>query len=160
VVSIVVALSRNRVIGRDGALPWRLPTDLARFRELTTGHAVLMGRKTFESLPARFRPLPGRRNLVLSTDPAYRVQGAEVFADLASALQACDRDCFVIGGAITYAEALPLTERIYATHVDREVDGDACFPELAEGDWRCVEESEPISENGQTFRFTVYERAR
>jgi dihydrofolate reductase len=159
-VSIVVALSRNRVIGRDGALPWRLPTDLARFRELTTGHAVVMGRKTFESLPARFRPLPDRRNLVLSADPAYRAEGAEVFGSLDAALAACDRDCFVIGGGVTYAAALPLTERVYATHVDCDVDGDARFPELAAEDWRCVQRGEPIAENDQTLRFAVYERPR
>jgi dihydrofolate reductase len=159
-VSIVVALSRNRVIGRDGALPWRLPSDLARFRELTTGHAVVMGRKTFESLPSRFRPLPGRRNIVLSANPAYRAEGAEVFGDLGAALDACGRECFVIGGGATYAEALPLTERVYATHVDCEVDGDARFPELAEAEWRCVQESEPLAENSQTFSFAVYERAR
>lgn len=159
-VSIVVARSRNGVIGRDGGLPWRLPSDLRRFRELTTGHAVVMGRRTFESLPPRFRPLPGRRNLVLSSDPAYRAEGAEVFADLASALAACGGDCFVIGGGVTYREALPLAARVYATEVDADVEGDASFPELAAGEWRCVERSEPIAEGGHTFTFRLYERAR
>src|SRR3954452_7140596 len=130
-VSFVVAHARNRVIGRDGGLPWHLPADLRRFRELTTGHAVVMGRKTYESLPERFRPLPNRRNLVLSTDPAYRADGAEVFADLASALDACHGDeCFVIGGGATYAEALPHAHRIYATEIDADVEGDAFFPDL------------------------------
>jgi len=160
VISIVVAHSANRVIGSDGELPWRLPADLKRFRELTTGHAVVMGRKTFESLPPRFRPLPGRRNIVLSSNPAYRPDGAEVFADLGAALDACGRDCFVIGGGKTYAEALPLTDRVYATHVDCEVPGDAYFPELPEHDWACVQRSEPIAENDHTFTFAVYDRPR
>lgn len=159
-VSIVVALSRNRVIGRDGELPWRLPTDLRRFRALTTGHAVVMGRKTFESLPERFRPLPGRRNIVLSANPAYDVDGAEVFDDLDAALDACKRDCFVIGGGLTYAEALPFAERVYATHVDCDVEGDAYFPQLPEREWRLVESGEPFAENDRTLRFTVYERPR
>jgi dihydrofolate reductase len=160
VVSIVVAMSANRVIGRDGTLPWRLPSDLRRFRELTTGHAVVMGRSTYESLPERFRPLPDRRNVVLSRDPGYRAKGAEVFGDLRSALDACDRDCFVIGGGITYAQALPLAQRVYATHVERDVQGDTFFPELAPVDWRAVERGASIEENDESFNFAVYERAR
>jgi dihydrofolate reductase len=159
-VSIVVALSRNRVIGRDGELPWRLPSDLRRFRVLTTGHAVVMGRKTFESLPERFRPLPSRRNIVLSTNPAYHVDGGEVVGDLDAALDACDRECFVIGGGLTYAKALPVAERVYATHVDCDVEGDAYFPPLPEGEWRVVERDDPLVENDYTFSFTVYERSR
>ena len=159
-IALVVAHSANRVIGRDGALPWRLPTDLRRFRELTTGHAVVMGRRTYESLPERFRPLPDRRNIVLSTRAGFEAPGAEVFGDLEAALGACDRDCFVIGGAITYSQALPRAARVYATQVAGEIAGDAVFPELPAADWRCVDRSEPIAENGETFTFTVYERAR
>lgn len=159
-VSIVVALSSNRVIGRDGTLPWRLPTDLKRFRELTTGRTVVMGRNTYESLPERFRPLPDRRNLVLSASRSYRAEGAEVFGDLKTALEACNHECFVIGGGVTYAQALPHAQRIYATHVDGEVDGDAFFPELSAVDWHCVQQSDEIAENDETFTFTVYERPR
>src|SRR3954453_13745644 len=101
-VSIVVAKSRNRVIGRDGRLPWHLPADLRRFRELTSGANVVMGRRTYESLPEKFRPLPNRRNLVLSRDPSYAVPGAEVFPDLDSAVASCGGDCFVIGGEVAY----------------------------------------------------------
>lgn len=159
-VAIVVAVSNNGVIGRDGGLPWRLPTDLRRFRELTTGHAVVMGRRTYESLPERFRPLPDRRNLVLSGDPAYRADGAEVFASLDAALDACDRDCFVIGGAATYAQALPAAQRVHLTRVACEIEGDAFFAPLPEQDWTCVQRGEPIAENGHSFTFTVHERAR
>lgn len=158
-VSIVVAHARNGVIGRDGGLPWHLPSDLRRFRELTSGHAVVMGRRTYESLPAAFRPLPGRRNVVLSRDPAYRPDGAEVFADLDGALDACHEDCFVIGGEVTYRAALGRSARVYATCVEADVEGDTFFPALPAAEWRCVEESEPLAENDHSFRFRTYERA-
>ncbi len=158
-IAIVVAHSANRVIGRDGTLPWRLPSDLRRFRELTAGHTVLMGRRTFESLPDAFRPLPDRRNLVLSGDPGYRAEGAEVFASLGAALAACDGDCFVIGGEVTYRDALPLCQRLYATEVDGEVEGDAFFPELDPDEWRLVEDAGPHRENELGFAFRTYERA-
>ena len=157
-VTLVVAHSRNGCIGRDGNLPWRLPTDLKRFKEITLGGTVVMGRRTWESLPPAFCPLPGRRNLVLSTDPAYAPPGAEVFASLEAALDACDADCFVIGGGATYARALPLASRVLATLVDADVEGDAFFPEL-DGSWQCAEVSEPVTENGHTFTFRRYERA-
>ena len=158
-IALVVAHSANRVIGREGALPWRLPSDLRRFRELTTGHTVLMGRRTYESLPDAFRPLPGRRNLVLSGDPGYRAEGAEVFASLQDALAACEGDCFVIGGEVTYRDALPLCERLYATEIDAEVEGDAFFPELDPEQWRLVEDAGPHLENELAFAFRTYERA-
>jgi dihydrofolate reductase len=157
-VSIVVAQGSNRAIGFRGALPWDLPSDLRRFRELTMGHAVVMGRKTYESIPERFRPLPGRRNLVISRSASY--DGAEVLPTLAAALEACDGSCFVIGGGQVYAEAAPLADRCYVTDVDAAPEGDAFFPELAAEEWRCVEESEPLLENGHGFVFRVYDRAR
>jgi dihydrofolate reductase len=159
VVSIVVAFAGNGVIGRDGGLPWHLPTDMKRFRELTTERAVLMGRRTFESLPDRFRPLPNRRNLVLSSSQDWHAPGAEVFADLQSAVAACDGDCFVIGGERTYREALALAERVYATEVEGEIDGDVYFPALTDGEWRRVEQSDRFVENDHGFSFCVYERA-
>lgn len=155
----MVAYAKNRVIGRDGELPWRLPSDLRHFRELTSGHAVVMGRRTWESLPPRFRPLPERRNVVLSRRPGYNAEGAEVFDSLDSALAACDGDCFVIGGDATYRQALPLAVRVYATRVEAEAEGDAFFPELPASEWRCVETSEPVVENDHKFTFRVYERA-
>ena len=156
-VSIVVAQGSNRVIGAAGALPWHLPSDLRRFRELTMGHAVVMGRKTYESIPERFRPLPGRRNLVISSNAQY--DGAEVFPTLAAAVQACDGNCFVIGGGQVYAEAMEIAERCYVTDVDHAPDGDTFFPELPHSDWRCVEQSEPFRENDHNFVFRVYDRA-
>jgi dihydrofolate reductase len=160
VVSIVVAVAGNGVIGRDGELPWHLPTDMRRFRELTLGHAVVMGRRTFESIPDRYRPLSGRRNLVLSSNRDWRAPGAEVFHDLAGALDACDGDCFVIGGERTYREALTIAERVYATEVEGEIDGDVFFPALAHGEWRRVQRSERVVENEHGFTFCLYERER
>jgi dihydrofolate reductase len=159
VIAIVVAHAGNRVIGREGGLPWRLPSDLRRFRELTTGHTVLMGRRTFESLPDAFRPLPDRRNLVLSADHTYRAPGAEVFDDLEAALSACEGDCFVIGGEVTYRDALPHCDRVYATEIEAEIEGDCFFPEIDAARWRCVERSERLHENGLGFSFRTYERA-
>ena len=159
-ISIVVAHASNGVIGRDGGLPWRLPSDLRRFRELTSGGTVVMGRATYESLPAAFRPLPERRNIVLSSNPDYEAEGAEVFGSLESALAASPGGCFVIGGDATYRQALPLTDRVYATHVEADVDGDAFFPPLSDADWRCVETSAPLAENDHEFTFRTYERAR
>ena len=131
---------------------------MRHFRELTVGHTVLMGRRTFQSLPGRFRPLPDRRNLVLSSDPHFDAAGAEVFGDLASALAAAAGDCFVIGGAVTYEEALPLAARLYTTEIEAEIDGDVYFPSIGEG-WRCVEQSARLFENDLAYRFRTYERA-
>ena len=158
-IAIVVAHSANRVIGNEGSLPWRLPSDLRRFRELTSGHTVLMGRRTYESLPEAFRPLPDRRNLVLSGDPDYRAEGAEVFPSLQAALAACEGDCFVIGGEVTYRDALPLCERLYATEIEGEHHGDAFFPELVAGEWRLVADGGRQIENELGFAFRTYERA-
>jgi dihydrofolate reductase len=157
-VSLVVAYARNRVIGRDGELPWHLPSDMRHFRELTTGGTVVMGRKTYASIPDKFRPLPGRRNMVLSRDARYRAVGAEVFPSLPAALDACGRDCFVIGGGAAYAEALPHAARVYATEIAEEVEGDTFFPVLVEDEWACVSRGEPVAESGHEFRICVYER--
>jgi dihydrofolate reductase len=160
VIAIVVAHAGNGVIGRHGGLPWHLPTDLKHFKELTSGHTVVMGRRTYESLPDRFRPLPNRRNLVLSTNPGYVARGAEVHTSFESALDVCDGDCFVIGGEATYRQALPISERVYATQLEADHDGDAWFPDLPEAEWRCVDTSEPLTENDQRFTFRTYDRVR
>jgi dihydrofolate reductase len=159
-VSLVVAYARNGVIGRDGDLPWRLPSDLKHFKELTAGGTVVMGRKTYESIPARFRPLPGRRNIVLSRTPDLALAGAEVFDDLDAALRACGGDCFVIGGGATYAEALPAAGRVVATEVHADVEGDTFFPALDAAQWALVDEGERIDDGEHAFTIRVYERRR
>jgi dihydrofolate reductase len=152
-IAIVAALSRNRVIGRDGDLPWHLPGDLKHFKELTSGGTVVMGRKTYESLPERFRPLPNRRNVVLTRN-GFDAPGADVRHSLDEALE---QDCFVIGGGSLYAQALPLADRLHLTEVEADVPGDTFFP--ATPDWRVTAESEPIEENGLRYRFRTYDRA-
>ena len=151
-IALVVAYSSNRVIGRDGGLPWHLPADLRRFKELTSGGTVVMGRRTWESIPERFRPLPGRRNVVVSRNGC---DAPEVFRSLDEALDAAG-DCFVIGGGEVYAQALARAQRVHATEIDADVEGDALFPAL--DGWRCVERSDPVEENGHVFAFCTYER--
>jgi dihydrofolate reductase len=158
VISIVVAYGANGAIGHEGRLPWRLPSDLRRFRELTLGGTVLMGRKTFESLPPRHRPLRDRHNVVVSANPEFRPPGVEVHTTLRAALAAHGGDCFVIGGASIYAQALGHARRVYATEVDASPAGDAFFPALSRRDWRCVQEGDTIVESNHRFAFRVYER--
>jgi dihydrofolate reductase len=158
VLSIVVAHASNRVIGYHGELPWRLPSDLRHFRELTVGHTVLMGRRTFESLPVAHRPLRERRNVVVSHNPEFRPAAVEVHTSLEAALSACGEDCFVIGGDSVYAQALPLADRVYATEIEANPPGDVFFAALAPEEWRCTEESERQRENGHTFVFRTYDR--
>jgi dihydrofolate reductase len=137
VIGLVWAQAANGVIGRDGSLPWHLPEDLKHFRTVTAGAAVLMGRRTWESLPPRFRPLPGRRNLVLSSTPQ---EGVETFAELRSALAAVSGDVWVIGGAAVYRAALPFADRIVVTELRESFDGDTHAPEIGRpadsvGEW-------------------------
>jgi dihydrofolate reductase len=127
VIGLVWAQSANGVIGRDGTLPWHLPEDMKHFRALTEGTTVLMGRRTWDSLPPRFRPLPRRRNLVLSRTPR---PGVETFAELAPALAAVSGDVWVIGGATVYQAALPFADRIVVTEIRELFDGDTRAPTL------------------------------
>lgn len=157
-IAIVVAYAQNRGIGYQGRLPWRLPGDLRRFRELTTGHTVLMGRKTFESIPDAFRPLPRRRNLVVSANPDFEAAGADLFADVETALSACGEDCFVIGGGAIYAQTLERARRVYATEVAGSPLSDTYFPELSSEHWRRGERTEAIWEDGTKYRFATYDR--
>jgi dihydrofolate reductase len=157
-IAIVVAYSANHVIGHRGQLPWRLPSDLRRFRELTVGHTVIMGRRTFESLPPAYRPLPDRHNVVLSANPGFEPQGVEVHRSFESALAAHAGGCFVIGGSSIYRQAMPFASRIYATRVQAHTPGDAFFPQIDPADWRCVEERQPLAENDHTFIFCTYDR--
>lgn len=155
-LTLVVAYARNGVIGRDGGLPWHLPGDMEHFKAVTGGGTVLMGRKTYMSIPERFRPLPGRRNVVLSRS-AVSVPGAELLPDLESALVEAP-DAFVIGGGTVYAEILPLADAVWATEIDADVEGDTFFPRLDPEAWVAVSTSDPVTENGFTYKFVRYER--
>lgn len=157
-IAIVVAWAgAARVIGRDGTLPWHLPSDLKHFKELTTGGTVIMGRKTYASIPERFRPLPERRNIVLSAR-GFDAPGAEVLGSLESALAAAGTDAFVIGGGATYAETLPLADRVIATEIATEVEGDTFFPALDPARWAVSSATEPVVDNGHEFTIKVYDR--
>ena len=149
-MDLIVAWARGGVIGKDGGLPWHEPEDLKHFQRMTMGHAILMGRKTYESIG---RPLPGRRNLVLSRDPSFTAEGCEVHTDLEVALASAretDTCPYVIGGAGLYALALPRATTMVVTEIDAEVEGDTHFPPLDEG-W--VEADERRSADGRlTFR--------
>jgi dihydrofolate reductase len=136
-ISAIVALAANRVIGCDGRLPWHLPSDLQRFKRLTMGHALLMGRHTFESIG---RPLPGRRTILLSRQPTFSAAGCEVAKDLQSALKMGEdaEELFICGGAEVYRQTLPLVQRIYLTELEQEFPGDAYFPEIPATDFREV----------------------
>jgi dihydrofolate reductase len=158
-VTLIVAYARNRVIGRGNGIPWKIKGEQAHFKRVTDGHPIVMGRKTWESLPRR--PLPGRRNLVVSREASYSAEGAEVFGSLDAALAACAdaADVFVIGGAQIYAQALPRADRVIATEIDLDVAGDAFFPALPPAGWHEVERRPGPTEDGQTpHAFVTYER--
>lgn len=156
-LTLVVAYSDNRAIGRDNALPWRLPGDLAHFKRTTLGSPIIMGRKTWESLG---RPLPGRTNVVISRNPDYAAPGAVVVTTLQAAIEACGRvdEAYVIGGAQIYEQALPLAQRLIATEVHAQVEGDAFFPPLPAAQWQPVSREPQPAENGYQYDFVVYER--
>ena len=143
-VTLVAAIARNGVIGVDGGLPWHLPDDLRRFKELTLGHVLVMGRKTYESIG---HPLPGRTTIVVTRSPSWDSAAAEVrvagsVSDAIEAAAALDDEVFVVGGAQVYAAALPLADRLELTWVDAEPEGDTTFPELDGRDWLQVHREE------------------
>ena len=156
-IVIIAAVARNRVIGKDNALLWHIPEDMAHFKALTSGQTVIMGRKTWESLPPRFRPLPGRRNIVISRQPDFAVPGAELASSLDHALQlASTGECvFIIGGEQIYRQGLVFADRLEITEVDQTPDGDAWFPEIPAVDWQ-----ETAKIPGPGHAFVTYRRMR
>jgi len=162
-MAIIAAVANNGIIGKDNALPWHLPEDLRHFKALTSGHAVIMGRKTWESLPERFRPLPGRLNIVVTRNPAYQAAGATVVGSLAEAQKVgaggtATETLFVIGGAELYAHALPLADRLELTEIDADIDGDARFPAFDRRVWREQKREAGISADGLRYAFVSYVR--
>lgn len=162
--TIIAAISENGVIGRDGGLPWRLPDDLRRFQRVTRGHQVVMGRKTFESLPG---PLPDRRNLVVTSNRDYRAAGIsvvhsleEAITDAASHAATPDKPLFVLGGSVLYAAALPLADRLDITRVQATVDGDTFFPDVDWTLWRLIERVHHAADDRHAypFRFEQWDR--
>ena len=159
ILSIIVAAAENGVIGRDNGLAWRLSSDLKHFKALTTGHTILMGRRTFESIG---RALPNRRNIVITRDPAYRAEGCEVAhgVDEALAMTRDEEEVFVTGGGIIYAETWERADRLYLTVVHATVEGDTRIPPVLPGRWREIgREDHPADEkNEYAYSFVNYER--
>lgn len=159
-LALIAAVARNRAIGKANQLLWHLPEDMRHFRETTRGKTVIMGRKTWESLPDAFRPLPGRRNIVVSRNAAYPAKGAETVTSLtaAVALTAPEEEIFVIGGAEIYREALPLAQKLYLTEVAASYEADAYFPELDAAQWREISRQRAIAASAPGCDFVVYQR--
>ena len=158
-LTLIAAVARNGVIGIDNRLPWRLPADLRHFKALTLGHTVIMGRKTWESLPVNFRPLPGRRNIIVTRNGNYQAEGAAIAASLPAAVAAAEgSDAFVIGGAELYAAALPLADRLQLTEIDTTFDGDTFFPAIDPQQWQETSRESHHDDAGFGYAFVTYRR--
>jgi dihydrofolate reductase len=155
---LIFARARNGVIGKDNAMPWHLPEDLAHFKRVTMGHPVIMGRRTWDSIPAKFRPLPGRRNIVITRQDDWAAAGATRAASLEEACALCDGDAdvWVIGGAQIYAQAQPLAATAMVTEIDADFDGDAFAPVFGPG-WVEVARDSLISSTGLKLSFVTLE---
>lgn len=163
-ISAIVATAMNRVIGKQNDLPWYLPADLKRFKELTTDHTVVMGRKTHDSIIARIgKPLPNRRSIVLTRDSEFQAEGVEVCLSVEELIQKLptDQEVFVIGGEQIYEALMPYTDRIYVTEVNVEVDGDAFFPEIT-AEWREISREAHVKDekNEHDYSYVTYEREK
>jgi dihydrofolate reductase len=163
-ISIIAAIGKNRELGDHGKIPWHLPADFANFKKVTTGHPVIMGRKTYESIG---RPLPGRRNIIVTRQADYRAEGSDVVGSLDAAFKlageaksAGSDEVFVIGGAEIYKEALPFASKLYLTKIDHEFSADTFFPEVAMSSWKKIEDVAGVQDekNVYPYRFVVYEK--
>ncbi|MBX2901744.1 MAG: dihydrofolate reductase [Cyclobacteriaceae bacterium] len=164
IISLIAALTENRVIGKDNDLPWRLPDDMKYFMETTKGHYVIMGRKNYQSLPPKFRPLPHRTNIVVTRSPHFEAPGCQVVHTPADALQvaraANQQELFVIGGAEIYAQFLPHANRLYLTEIKTTLAGDTYFPQINSNEWKELSRKHhaPDDKHLFAFDFVVYER--
>lgn len=165
VISLIAALTKNHVIGKNNDLPWHLPDDMKYFMKTTLGHAVIMGRKNYDSLPPKFKPLRDRQNIVISSQAGYKAPGAIVVSSwdqaLAEANRSTDKDeIFVIGGAQIYKLAFPQADRLYLTEIDTTLDGDTFFPAFEKSEWKEKSRVHHPSDNKHAFAFdfVVYDR--
>jgi dihydrofolate reductase len=158
-LNLIFARSRNGVIGKDNTLPWHLPEDLAHFKQTTFGQPVLMGRKTWESLPPKFRPLPGRTNIVVTRQTNWHAEGAVVAHTIEEAVQHCppDSQVWVIGGAEVYAQAMPLAARAVVTEIDADFQGDAFAPTF-DSSWKETERTSHTAANGLRYSLVTLTR--
>lgn len=153
-ISLIVAKSKNNIIGNKGKIPWHIPNDLKRFKNLTTDNVVIMGRKTYESLPEEYKPLPNRINIIISKDKSYSVKNCLVFNKIEKALRKAgtDKEIFIIGGGEIYKEGIKYADKIYVTEVDGDFTGDTYFPELTE-QWKEINREE---KEGYRFIDLIY----
>ena len=153
-ISIIVAVAENYAIGKDNDLLWHISDDLKRFKKITTGHKMIMGKNTFLSLP--IRPLPNRISIVITDDPADNYQGCIMAYSIEDAMSKCDdsEECFVIGGGSVYAQFIPLADKLYLTRVKRSYEADTFFPEIKEEDWKLIDQEDHIDEKNDDLHFS------
>ncbi|HZG18180.1 MAG TPA: dihydrofolate reductase [Candidatus Bathyarchaeia archaeon] len=160
-ISLIFAMDRNRLIGKNNELPWYLPADLQYFKRITSGHTVIMGRKTYDSIG---KPLPNRKNVVITRDSYLRLEGCMTCTSIPEVLDiiGTEEEAFVIGGAEVYKQFLPVADRMYITFIDESFEGDAYFPPYEEEQWRLIHTEQGIKDekNPYEYRFTVWERVK
>lgn len=159
-ITLIAAVGKNNVIGTDGDLPWSLPKDMKFFSSTTRGHHVLMGRKNFESIPEKYRPLPGRPNLVVTRQADYQANGVDVFTSIEAAIEFArsknEEELFIIGGGEIYKQTIALADRLYITHVNAEPRGDAFFPEINEQQFEKTLITEHDMDDVHNHDFKIY----
>lgn len=165
-ISMIAAMDKNRVIGKDNKMPWHLPKELQYVRKLTMGKSIIMGRKNFESIvEAIGKPLDGRRNIVMTTDTSYKAEGCEVVHSIEEVLELCkdEKEIFIFGGEQIYKLFMPLAEKLYITKIKYEFEGDTYFPEFDEvNDWEEIARNKGVSDekNIYTYYYHIYERRK
>jgi dihydrofolate reductase len=172
IISLIVAVAENGVIGKDNSLPWHLPADMKYFRDTTMGHCVIMGRKNYESIPVKYRPLKGRTNIIITRQNEFSAPGCIVVNSLEDALEKAkntpsvfgnkNAEVFIIGGADVFRQALPLANKIYYTKIHYPFEGNVHFPPLDEKKWKLVSKQDvfPDENNKYPFSFCVYEKVQ
>jgi len=160
-ITIIAAVANNGVIGKDNKLPWKLAADMAFFKETTMGHCVITGRKNYESIPEKFRPLKGRTNIVVTRQDGYMAEGATVVSSIEEAIKFAkstgDSEIFIIGGAQIYEQCLNLADKMYITRIDEDFDGDTFFPEITK-DWAVTVETVPEDKSEHKYKILIYEK--
>ena len=159
ILSLIAAMAKNNVIGSNNSLIWHLPADLKHFKNITSGHTVIMGRKTYESIG---KPLPNRRNIVITHSDTFTAEGCEIFYSLQEAVDACleEEEVFIIGGAEIYKQSLHAADKLYITRIYKEFEGDAHFPEFSLSEWRLLSyyRHHADEKNEHEYSFSEYER--
>lgn len=164
IISAIAALSKNKVIGKNNDLPWRLPDDMRFFMETTKGHHVIMGRKNYDSLQDKFKPLPHRTNIVITRQVDFKAPGCIVLNAIQPGLEIArdqgERECFIIGGAEIYKLAMPSTTRLYLTEIDAHIEGDTHFPDYKKEQWKEISRTHhpPDNKHQYPFDFVIYDR--